>query len=41
MLTYQPAGMFWAFQGIEAAICLIVALAAIAVAYRIVLRHLA
>lgn len=41
VLTYQPAGRFWAFQGIEAAICLILALAAIAVAYRLVLRHLA
>ena len=40
VLTYQPAGRFWAFQGIEAAICLIAALAAIAVAYRLVLRHL-
>jgi hypothetical protein len=41
VLTYQPAGRFWAFQGIEAAICLILALAAIAVAYRLVLRRLA
>jgi ABC-2 family transporter protein len=41
VLTYQPADRFWAFQGIEAAICLILALAAIAVAYRVVLRHLA
>jgi hypothetical protein len=40
-LTYQPAGRFWAFQGIEAAICLTLALAAITVAYRLVLRHLA
>jgi hypothetical protein len=41
VLTYQPAGRFWAFQGIEAAICLILAIAAIAVACRLVLRHLA
>ena len=41
VLTYQPASRFWAFQGIEAAICLLLALAAIAVAYRLVLRHLA
>jgi hypothetical protein len=41
VLTYPPAGRFWAFQGIEAAICLILALAAIAVAHRLVLRHLA
>jgi hypothetical protein len=41
VITYQPAGRFWAFQGIEAAVCLIVALAAIAAACRLVLRHLA
>jgi hypothetical protein len=36
--TYQPAGRFWVFQGIEGAICLLLALAAIAVAYRLVSR---
>jgi ABC-2 family transporter protein len=41
LLTYQPAGRFWVFQGIEAAICLTLALAATAVAWRLVLRHLA
>ncbi len=37
--TYQPADRFWTFQGIEAAICLLLALAALAVAYRLVSRR--
>jgi hypothetical protein len=37
--TYQPAGRFWTFQGIETAICLLLALAAITVAYRLVSRR--
>lgn len=39
VVTYQPAGRFWLFQGIEAAICLAAALAALAVAYRLVTRR--
>jgi hypothetical protein len=39
MATYQPAGRFWVFQGIEGGICLLLALAAIAVAYRLVSRR--
>jgi hypothetical protein len=37
--TYQPAGRFWTFQGIEGAICLLLALAALAIAYRLVSRR--
>jgi hypothetical protein len=39
VITYQPAGRFWAFQGIEAGGCLILAAIALAVAYRLVLRR--
>lgn len=38
-LTYQPAGRFWAFQGIEAAIFVALAVALLAVAYRFVLKR--
>lgn len=38
VVTYQPAGRFWVFQGIEGGICLILAVAALAVAYRLILR---
>ncbi|HLH84619.1 MAG TPA: ABC transporter permease subunit [Trebonia sp.] len=37
--TYQPAGRFWIFQGIEAGICLLLAAAAIAAACRLVSRR--
>lgn len=38
VFTYQPAGRFWIFQGIEGALCLVLALAATAVAWRLALR---
>ena len=37
--TYQPASRFWTFQGIEGAGCLLLALAAMAVAYQLVSRR--
>jgi ABC-type transport system involved in multi-copper enzyme maturation permease subunit len=36
--SYQPASRFWLFQGIEAAIFLVLALALFALAYRLVMR---
>jgi hypothetical protein len=39
VITYQPAGRFWIFQGIEAGICLALSLIAICLAYRLVLRR--
>jgi hypothetical protein len=39
VITYQPAGRFWIFQGIEAGGCLLLAAAALALAYRLVLRR--
>jgi hypothetical protein len=39
VFTYQPAGRFWAFQGIEAGICLLLASVALFVASRLVLRY--
>ena len=36
-ITFQPAGRFWAFQGIEASIFILVAAALVAFAYRMVL----
>jgi hypothetical protein len=39
LITYQPAGRFWAFQGIEAGIFLVLAAALIAVAFRLVLAR--
>jgi ABC-type transport system involved in multi-copper enzyme maturation permease subunit len=39
MTTYQPASRFWAFQGIESAIFVVLAAALVALAYRIVLRR--
>jgi hypothetical protein len=39
LITYQPAGRFWAFQGIEAAIFLVLAAALIAVTFRLVLAR--
>jgi hypothetical protein len=39
VITYQPAGRFWVFQGIEAGGCLLLAAAALALAYRLVLRR--
>ena len=39
VLTYQPAGRFWAFQGIEAGIFLVLAAALIAVTFRLVLTR--
>ena len=38
-VTYQPASRFWAFQGIEAGIFLVLAGALVALAYRMVLRR--
>jgi hypothetical protein len=38
-ILYQPAGRFWALQGIEAGIFLVLAAALIAVAYRMVLTQ--
>ena len=39
LITYQPAGRFWAFQGIEASIFLVLAAALIAVTFRLVLAR--
>ena len=39
LITYQPAGRFWAFQGIEAGIFLVLAAALIAVTFRLVLTR--
>jgi hypothetical protein len=39
VFTYQPAGRFWLFQGIETAICLLLASVCVAVAARVVLRR--
>ncbi len=39
VFTYQPAGRFWVFQGIEGALCLVLALAVTAVAWRLALRR--
>lgn len=41
VFTFQPADRFWAFQGIEAAICLVLSLVALAAARRLVLRRVA
>jgi len=38
-ITFQPASRFWAFQGIEAAIFVALAIALVAFAYRMVLRR--
>jgi hypothetical protein len=38
LLEYQPASRFWLFQGIEAAIFVVLALALFALAYRLVMR---
>jgi hypothetical protein len=38
-IVYQPASRFWAFQGIEAGIFIVVAAALVAVAYRMVLTR--
>jgi len=38
-ITFQPAGRFWAFQGIEATIFVLLAIVLVAVAYRMVLRR--
>ena len=39
LVTYQPISRFWAFQGIEAGISLVLAVALLALAYRIVLTR--
>ena len=39
VVTYQPADRFWAFQGIEAGLCLVLAFTAIGVACPLVLRR--
>ena len=39
VFIYQPAGRFWVFQGMEAALCLVLALAATAVAWPLALRR--
>jgi len=38
-ISYQPASRFWAFQGIEATIFVVLAIALTAVAYRVVLSR--
>lgn len=38
-ITFQPDTRFWAFQGIEAAIFVVLAIALVAVTYRVVLRR--
>jgi hypothetical protein len=38
-ITFQPASRFWAFQGIESAIFVLLAIALVAFAYRMVLRR--
>jgi hypothetical protein len=40
VITYQPASRFWAFQGIEAAACLVLAIALLTLATRLVPRRL-
>jgi hypothetical protein len=37
--SYQPASRFWAFQGIEIAIFVVLAAALVALAYRMVRRR--
>ncbi len=39
VISYQPASRFWAFQGIEAAIFVVLAVGLVALAYRLVLRR--
>jgi hypothetical protein len=39
LITYQPASRFWAFQGIEAGIFLVLAAALIVVTFRLVLTR--
>ncbi len=39
MITYQPAGRFWAFQGIETGIFIVLAAALLAFTYRVVLTR--
>jgi len=39
VFTYQPASRFWAFQGIETAVCLLLAALAIGIACHLVLRR--
>lgn len=39
LVTYQPDGRFWAFQGIESGLFVVLAAALLAVAYRQVLRR--
>ena len=38
-LTYQPAGRYWAFQGIETGICLALAAALLAMAFAVITRR--
>jgi hypothetical protein len=39
LITYQPVTRFWAFQGIETGVYLVLAVALIALAYRMVLKR--
>jgi hypothetical protein len=39
LITYQPSTRFWAFQGIETGIYLVLAAALVALAYRMVLKR--
>ena len=39
LLTYQPAGRFWAFQGIETGIFVVLTACVVALAYRMVLTR--
>jgi hypothetical protein len=38
LAQYQPASRFWLFQGVEAAIFVLLAAGLLALAYRLVLR---
>jgi hypothetical protein len=39
LLTYQPANRFWAFQGIETGVFIVLAAGLVALAYRMVLTR--
>ena len=39
LLTYQPANRFWAFQGIETGVFLVLAAGLVALAYRMVVTR--
>jgi hypothetical protein len=39
LLTYQPANRFWAFQGIETGVFIVLAASLVALAYRMVVTR--